>query len=68
MTECSDTDIVGQVSKDFILAVEISPKSRTVDVLLTALNGWDSSPMKANLLIDSGVYKTLLTEEQWEKL
>ena len=48
----SDEDNVGRVSKDVNRVAGNSPKSRTADVLLTALNGGDDSPMKANLLID----------------
>ena len=39
-----------------------------MNMLLMAVNGGEGSPMKANLLIDSGIYKTLLMEEQWERL
>ena len=38
------------------------------NMLLTALHGGEGPTMKARLIIDSGVYKTLLTEELWENL
>ena len=66
--ESSNGDSVGRVTKDPTQAVETSLKSITADMLLTALNGRDGSLTKANLIIDSGIHKTLLTEEQWERL
>ena len=39
-------------------------KGRMANVLLTALHGKEKGPVKANLLMDLGVHKTLLMEEQ----
>ena len=55
-----EMDSIGQVTEDVNWAAGSTPKGRTADVLLTALHGGEITPMKANLLIDSGVYKTLL--------
>ena len=62
-------DSIGQVSEDFIWAAEVSPKSKMAELQLTALDqgNW-SKQIKADLLIDSGVYRTLLTEEQWRQI
>ena len=61
-------DNVEQVSKDIKWAAGSTPKSRTANVLLMALNGEAESPTKAGLIIYSGIYKTLLTEQLWENL
>ena len=34
---------------------------------MAALDGGDGFPMKADLLIDSVIHKTLLMKEQWER-
>ena len=53
-------DSIGQVSEDFIQAAGISPKIKTAEIQLTALDhGNISKQMKANMLIDSAAYRTL---------
>ena len=64
--EESKGDSIGQVSEDFIWPAGIPPKSKIAELQLTAPDqGSRSKQTKANLLIDSGVYRTLLMEEQW---
>ena len=47
---------------------EVSPKSKMAELHLTALNhGSQSKQIKADLLIDSRVYRTSLIEEQWRQ-
>ena len=57
-----------QVTTDINGSTESAPEGRTADVLLTALNGGVGCPTKARLIVDSGTYKTLLTEELWENI
>ena len=62
-------DKIGQVSEEFIWAVEFSPKCKTAELQLIALDqGSQSKQITADLLIDLGVYRTLLTEEHWKRI
>ena len=66
--ESNTGDSIGRVSKDF-WALEVSPKSKMAELQLTALDwGNRSKQIKSDLLIDSGVYRTVLTEEQWRQI
>ena len=66
--EASDTDStgVGRV-EEMVRAADGSKKSKTANIQLTMLDhGQQSKQLIASFLIDSGVYRTLLSEEQWQ--
>ena len=63
-----DKDSVGRVTEGVDRTMSNTMKGRMAKVLLTALHRKEKGPVKANLLVDSGVHKTLLTEEQWERI
>ena len=62
-TDGSDTDSIGRVTEVVRAAGE---KSRATDLKFTVLDhGRKAKDVKIQLLIDSGVHKTLLSEEHW---
>ena len=66
--EASDTDStgVGRV-EEMVRAADGSKKSRTADIKLTMLDhGQKAKQLIASFLINSAVYRTLLSEEQWQ--
>ena len=68
--EASDTDStgVGRVA-EVVRAASDGKKNKTADILLTILDhGKQAKQLTARFLIDSGVYRTLLSEEQWRQV
>ena len=66
--EESDTDSIGRVA-EIVRATGGSKKSKTADIQLTVLDhGQQAKQLPVKLLIDSGVYRTLLSEEDWQQV
>ena len=62
-----DAFSIGRV-QEIVRAVD-DGKNKTADIELAVLyDGHQSKPLKVKLLIDSGVHKTLLSEEQWRQV
>ena len=63
--EASDTDSIGRVA-EIVRAAGDSRKNKTADIQLTVLDhGEQARELAVQLLIDSGVYRTQLSEEHW---
>ena len=68
--EASETDStgVGRVA-EVVRSASDGKKNKTADILLTILDhGKQAKQLTARFLIDSGVYRTLLSEEQWRQV
>ena len=64
----SDTDSIGRVV-EIVRAAGDNAKNKTADVQMTVLDhGQPAKELTVEFLIDSGVYRTLLTEEQWQRV
>ena len=67
--DSEDSEGIGRISKEYVRATGTTPKSKTTDLQLTALDqGSPPKQIKVEFLIDTGVYRTLLTEEHWKQL
>ena len=63
--EASDTDSIGRVA-EMVRAAGDTRQNKTADIQLTVLDhGEQARELSVQLLIDSGVYRTLLSEEHW---
>ena len=66
--EHSDTDRIGRVV-EIVRAAGDNVKNKTADIQMTVLDhGQPARELTVEFLIDSGVYRTLLTEEQWQRV
>ena len=66
--DSSDTDSIDRV-KEVVWAADVRWKSKTTEVQLTALDHRrGEEQLQIELLIDLGVYMTLLMEEQWNQV
>ena len=64
----SDTEGIGRIV-EAVRTTGDTVKNRTANVLMTVLDhGQAAEELRVNFLIDSGVYRTLLTEEQWQQV
>ena len=64
----SDTESIGRIV-EVVRATGDTVKNKTADLRMEVLdNGHKAKELEVNFLIDSGVYRTLLTEEQWLKV
>ena len=63
--EGNDTTGIGRVA-EIVRATSDGTQSRNADLRMTVLDpGQAAQPFTVNVLIDSGVYRTLLSEEDW---
>ena len=54
---------------EIVRATGDDTKSKTADIRLTVLDhGQQAKQLPVKLLIDSGVYRTLLSEEDWQRV
>ena len=54
---------------EIVRATGDGTKSKTADIRLTVLDhGQQAKQLPVKLLIDSGVYRTLLSEEDWQRV
>ena len=66
--EGGDANGIGRVVET-VRATGDEVKSRTADLRMTIVDhGQAAQPLTVNMLIDSGVYRTLLLEKDWQRV
>ena len=64
----TESDSIGRVA-EIVRAAGSDVKNKTTQLQMTVLDhGQAAKELQVEFLIDSGVYRTLLTEEQWKKV